>query len=106
MENVGLTILNQMKAINTQYLWSWGSHAYRIFTEGQFTSQLKPHLGGLVFRVQGRKYHGNVIITLEASDTYHIYYGQLRKGEIKIQAEQSDVYVEDLMDILDSFIET
>jgi hypothetical protein len=105
MENVGKTILQQMQAINRTYLWSWGSHAYKVFSEKQLTN-LKPHLGGLLFRVKGKKHQGNVIISLQANDLYHVYLGQLRKGEMKVKTELADIFVEDLMDVLDELVET
>jgi hypothetical protein len=105
MENVGQIILKQMQAINKPVLWSWGSHAYKTFKQTDLPN-LKPHLGGLLFRVKGYKHQGNVIVSLQSNDLYHIYIGQLRKGQMTIKSEHADIYVEDLMDVLDQLIET
>jgi hypothetical protein len=105
MENVGRTILNQMKTINQTFLWSWGSHAYKTFSSSNLP-ELGQHLGGLIFRVKGRKYRGNVIISLQGNDLYHIHLGQLRKGRLNIKTDLADIYVEDLMGILDELVET
>ena len=105
MEHVGQNILIQMKQIAPVYLMSWGSHAYKTFKDNQLPT-LNPHMGGLIFRVNGRKHKGNVIVSLQPNDLYHIYLGQLRKGEMKIKQEIGDVYVEDLMTTLDELVET
>jgi len=91
MENVvGKVVLSQMQILNKTYLWSWGSHAYKTFTESQL-SYLKPHSGGLIFRVNGRKHKGNVIVSLQGNDLYRVYVGQLRKGDFKVKHEIGDV---------------
>lgn len=76
------------------YIWmSWGMRSPVIEVKDK----------SLRFRVNGHHHKGTVHIVLDFMDTFTIYYTTLIKNQIvKIR---EGVYIEDLIDILDSDIE-
>lgn len=74
-----------------QRCWSWGAHAYRNVNRVC-----------LRFMVNGRHHKGHVYVHLEGNDTFTIYLTN-RSGVIKKRIE--DVYLEDLIDHIDSEVE-
>lgn len=76
------------------YIWmSWGMRSAAIEVENK----------SLRFRVNGHHHKGTVHIVLDFTDTFTIYYTTLIKNEIVKITE--GVYIEDLIDILDTDIE-
>lgn len=88
------TILQQIKAID---IWALGSWAAR---------DLKASGTSLFFRVNGTKLkYGWIEIDLnEGLDLYTVRAIQTRKGAIKNKGEISQVYAEDLVNVIDSFV--
>ena len=76
---------------NLQKVWSWGA---RNWTNVQGK--------GLAFRVSGFKFKGNVLITLNWADLFDVQFFNVR-GTLKDTIK--DVFVGDLIDILDERIE-
>ena len=102
---VGKTIYEQMLTLGKIEVWSWGSHAYKTFEEGQL-SELGNHLGGLMFQVDGQLFKGKVFVTLSPDDTYKISFGTLRAGKLKLKNSIEGIYVENLVYAIDSEVET
>ena len=73
-------------------VWSWGAHKWTIHKDY-----------ALQFTVSGRLHKGYVYVTLHASDTFTIYLTSNR-GNIKDQID--NVYIDQLIDVLDRAIET
>lgn len=79
---------------------SWGAHNFSASARGMY----EPHsLGGLVFKVQGRKFKGYVAILLMPSDTYTVKLIN-RLGET-VEAID-DVYFDSLTEIIDAKVES
>lgn len=104
--DVAKEILNQMVTIDRMMLWSWGAHAYKAIPPNNFKTPFGDHMGGLVFKVQGKKFGGHVAVILDPSDTYNIHFGRLVKGEFKESKPVArGMYVEDFVDYIDGEVE-
>lgn len=102
MKNVGLIILEQLK-YRPLDLMAWGSTSFQYFSDKHFTDT--PHLGGLLFTVNGLKFKGQVMIRLAPNDTYIVEIGQLVKGEWEAKIQKDEVYVDELHSIIDDLVE-
>lgn len=79
-------------------VWCWGAHAYGIL-DGKILS----------FRVQGRLFTGRVWIAVNGSDLFNIYFTGVQRSEngcYKVKDKIEDVYLEDLIEIIDRKVET
>lgn len=74
---------------------SWGSRSWTLRQVAGVTI-------GLQFRVSGHHHKGLVILTVNGLDLFDIYLTKLN-GEIKEKI--SDVYLEDLIDVIDKKVE-
>lgn len=92
--SVGETILKQIKALDKWALASWGAKDFVKSKEG------------IQFDVRGSKFRGRVIIALDKrSDTYTISLGKITKNlNWKEEAHIKNVFVEDLVNVLDQNI--
>lgn len=105
------TIRDQLKTIDWAALMAWGAKNFSAL-EG-VKGGIHPHLGGLHFKVNGLTFKGHIHITLNASDLYNIEGLTIRKkqnGEhYMVQRKRiflvKDIFAEDLVNTLDSFIE-
>ena len=105
------TIRSQLKEIDWAALMAWGAKDFSALPEVQ--GGINPHLGGLHFKVNGLTFKGHIHITLNGSDLYQIEGLTIRKkrnGEhYEVRRNRiffvKDVYAEDLVNVLDSFIE-
>ncbi len=61
--------------------------------------------GGLQFKVSGYKHNGLVLINLAFNDTYTVEAVKIRKGSVTICNVLKDVHADQLITVLDSFIE-
>lgn len=104
MENVGQIILNQLTTLGGTIIWCWGAHAYKTFSNQYFTDI--SHLGGLLFKVNGHLHKGHVMIRLATNDTYTISIGTFRNNEFKTKKEVSDVYFDQMVEVIDFMVET
>jgi len=103
--NYGKEIHNQLMH-NRVVVWSWGAHAYKTFTENDFP-EYGIHRGGLIFKVQGAKFKGHVMIVLTAADLYDVYFGHLRKGVFyKKLSSHLGIYCDQLHELIDTTVET
>ena len=112
---VAKTIMSQMKALDTMALWAWGAKDWVAIPAGEHKKATveagvyKPFVGGLHFRVNGLSFKGHIIITLNGSDLYDIVaitnYEMSARGSQKPKFAICDVYAEDLIYMLDGFIE-
>lgn len=91
--NPATTILSQLKA-NFMVFASWGSH--KLVDMGD----------GLKFTVKGKKFKGQVIIKLNADDTYTILFGQLTTEGWILKEVYEDVYNDQLHELIDEYVET
>lgn len=81
-----------VNAIRRNYkVMSWGAHAWTNIVNK-----------GLRFKVQGQKYRGWIILTVNGLDLFEIHYVN-RSMEIKETVK--DIYLEDLIDVIDRKIE-
>ena len=87
---VAKIILDQIKTIDRCALMAWGA---KQFVGTDDTIQFKT--SGMV------KWKGTVAITLNASDLYDVKFFKIRKFEITNEEVVSDVFVEDLVNVID-----
>lgn len=92
--NIAQTILSQIKTLDGRALWAWG--AKDLVNTGT----------GLQFKVGGlAKFKGQVLVKLNAADLYDIEFFKIRKGEVKVTNTFTDVFAEDLVDVIDSVVQ-
>ena len=96
---IAKTIQSQINAQSPMALMSYGANTFTSLTETD-----ERH-GGLQFKVRGHKLEGWVAINLAFNDTYTIETVKIRKGEAKVCDTQSDVYADQLIDVLDRMVE-
>ena len=72
--------------------WCWGAHAYTVYKDTM-----------LRFKVSGLKHKGHVYITLNGADLYDV---ALTTTKGKIKKVMTDIYFDDLFNLLDWEIET
>ena len=96
---IAKTIQSQINAQSPMALMSYGANTFTSLTETD-----ERH-GGLQFKVQGYKHKGWVAINLAFNDTYTIEAVKIRKGEAKVCDTQSDVYADQLIQVLDRMVE-
>lgn len=77
---------------NKVVVWSWGAHGW-----------IKMNGSLLRFRVRGKLHRGYVYVAVNGSDLFDVWITNL-KGEIK--ATQTDIYVEDFINVVDKMVET
>ena len=80
MQSFGKDIYNQLKVLGPRDLWAWGAEKYRVFDYNSYKSDLV-HKGGLIFKVNGLLHKKEVMIRVQANDTYNIQIGRLMKGK-------------------------
>lgn len=100
--NVGQTILNQLKSLDANSLMAWGSHKFMTLEKNQLINN---HLGGLLFKVNGLRHKGHVLILLNGSDLYDIRIGKFSKNIFTQKSILNDVFVEDLIFKIDDLVE-
>lgn len=99
----GKEIYNQLRTLGQTEMWSWGARSFKVFNEKNFTDI--GHLGGLFFQVSGHLFKGKVMIRLAGNDTYTIDFGTLRSGVFKSKKQITDVYFDQMVDIIDDYVE-
>lgn len=94
MTTVAKTILSQLRIIDPIALFAWGAK--------DFTDTGK----GLQFKTSGMTpYKGFVRINYnEGQDLYEIEFFRIRKLEVKVDKTVTEVYAEDMVGIIDSFV--
>ena len=91
--NVAKTILSQIKALDAWSLGAWGA------------KDLVALENGLQFKSSGMvKNKGIVQIKLNCSDLYDVSFGKVRKFEYKEIKKINDLFVGDLVDIIDEMV--
>jgi hypothetical protein len=83
-------LFSHMRNLNT--VFCWGSHNWAFYQNKW-----------LRFNVQGYLFKGHVYITLNWDDTFTIYF-TTSHGTIK--GIKENIYVDTLIDTIDSFVET
>lgn len=91
------TILAQIKAFDPFAMFAYGAKNLVIMP------QTEEYSGGLSFRVNGLRHKGAVEIALMFDDTYRVR--TYNRTLTKVKDEQHGVYFEDLVEVLDKFIE-
>ena len=104
--NVPQEIMNQIKTLGRIEMMSWGSHAFKAISDKMLVEDFGSHLGALSFKVSGRIFSGDVAIVLMPNDTYTVRLGRLVKGRFNTKQMFDDVYVDNLIDVIDSNVET
>ena len=91
---IAKTIMAQIKTIDRMALMAWGAKNF-IGSED-----------GIAFDVNGPKHRGRITIKLNDMDLYDIQAGHMNRRTFDwiVDAEESDVYVEDLVRFLDGII--
>lgn len=92
--NTAQTILSQIKALDPMALFAWGA------------KDLVNMSNGLKFKTSGMTtWKGWVYIKYnEGRDLYEIQFFKVRKAEVITDNEVEDVYAEDLVRTIDSFV--
>lgn len=104
---IAKTIRTQLMTLDKFATWAWGCKDWSGL------SATAGSLGGLHFRVNGKTFKGHVHITLNASDLYdieaktpsRINRKTMEQTGLKTKVTIKDVFVTDLIAMLDSFIE-
>jgi hypothetical protein len=105
-QHIAQTILEQIKALTPQMVfWSWGPSAFKAVSPNQILGINENYLGGLLFYVRGMKHKGHVFVSLALDDTYTVTVGNVVKGQMKIKKQVTDVYFDQLGEIIDELIE-
>jgi hypothetical protein len=92
---VAKTILTQIHSLDKWALGAWGAQ--------DFVSTNNP--SSLQFRVNGAKFKGKVVIHLNGKDLYDIDFGVGKDLKWVSKHKEHDIYAEDLVKILDDYIE-
>ena len=92
--NIAQTILEQIKTIDRMALFAWGAKDFVNMGDG------------LKFKTSGMTpWKGQVYIKYNyGRDLYEIQFFRVRKAEIKVDKVLEDVYAEDLVSVIDSFV--
>ena len=102
---IAYTIRDQIKALDPWALMAWGvDQMSLIYAQNPASGMGDAHLGGLSFRHRGAKMKGYVWVCLDPSDTYRVYFYKGLSNSHLVK-EVRDVYVEDLVNVIDSEIE-
>jgi|GEM_PF-2889994 hypothetical protein len=86
---VAKIIQAQLLGISKAKVWSWGSHKWTVIENG------------LSFKCSGFLFTGVVSITLNPFDTYRIQFIKAKK----VIDEYHDVYFDEMVDIIDNYVE-
>ena len=106
-KEIAQIIRQQLIGMNMMATWAWGCKDWSALPADTGS------LGGLHFRVNGKTFKGHVHITLNASDLYDIQAitpsrinrKTMEQTGLKTKITIQDVFVSDLINTLDSFIE-
>jgi hypothetical protein len=86
-------VAETVQVLNSRKTWlmSWGARTFQNYDNK-----------ALIFRVSGRHFKGNVIITLSFDDTYSVTFASTQWNE---KERFTNVYVDQLTELLDCKIE-
>lgn len=118
-KEIAETIRQQLIGMDRMATWAWGCKDWSAVPSAQHEPAARgklgfnKHLGGLHFRVNGKTFKGHVYITLNGSDLYDIKAvtplrvnrKTFEQSGGKLKVALKDVFVTDLIAMLDSFIE-
>jgi hypothetical protein len=91
--NTGTIIRDQIRAMDRCALMAWGAKDMTAIENG-----LRFKSSGMV------KKKGWVSITLNSMDLYDVEFGQAYKHEYKVRKNSENVFVEDLIEIIDGMV--
>ena len=105
---IAKTIRNQITAIDPYAFWAYGAKDFVALTEKREETLVS--LGGLSFRVNGLKHKGHVIINLMGNDTYTVRTWKIvmsgkNIGKSTMKEEREGVHFDELVAVLDEFVE-
>jgi len=104
--NIANTILQQLKGTTpAPVMWSWAARNWQAVGENTIKGLGHDYLGALKFNVSGHHHKGHVIISLALDDTYTVSIGHVRKGEMKPKKQVTEVYFDELGDVIDGLVE-
>ncbi len=92
-KEIANNIWNQMKAIDLNLVMCMGVNSPLVVENG------------LRFKVRGLTFKGFIEITLNGKDLYDIHCFTKRKEKVFTKHQLNDIYVEDLMPILEGIVE-
>lgn len=92
---IARTIRGQIFALDGMAWYAWGAKNAMGLDDG------------IQFDVKGLEFKGKVIIKLNGSDLYDITFGRMNRKtfEFDVEHETKDIFCEDLVEILDHYIE-
>ena len=103
---VAKEILKQIQYLTpTPVFWSWGASAFKSLPTDRTIGDINTERGALIFYTRGHHHKGHVLIVLTFMDTYTVYIGHQRKNNFKVKSKFTDVYFDELSDVLDTAIE-
>ena len=79
---------------NPSVYWSWG------------VTKIIRQKNTLTLKVNGKFFKHYVVITLGGDDTFSIRYVYKSKGEFKVKHEVHGIYFDELLQVIDNYIET
>jgi len=90
---IAKTILTQIKTLDPMATWAWGAKDMVALEDG------------LRFKTTGMvKNKGYVTVKLNGSDLYDVEFGKIRKYEYKELERAEDIYVENLVEVIDGMV--
>ena len=96
---VAKTIVDQIKAFDVTALMAYGAKDFVALTQDS------NRRGGLMFKVNGLRHKGWVEINLTWADLYQVKTSRIRKGERIYRDERDEVYFDELVTVLDAYVE-
>lgn len=90
----GKTILDQLIAMDKMAVWAWGSHKFIVIENG------------LQFKVQGPKTKKGAYIEIKVNgrDLYDVKLKRNVKKAIKVDSDVNDIFVDQLIDVIDHMV--
>ena len=101
------TIQQQLKAtVGIEVVWSWGQNNLLAIGEDTLKSwSIDNGLGGLMFTVQGHHHKGQVLVSLNGTDTYDVFICNVANGEFTVVEKSEGMYFDEFGDWIDRKVE-
>ena len=84
-------LVNAILVNHIEKVWSWGAHAW---------TKMNDYC--LRFMVHGHHHHGHVYLVVNGGDLFDVY---LTTSRGKIKDIMTDIFIEDLVDVIDRKVE-
>ena len=105
-EQVGQTIYQQLRGLDPMALMAWGAKDFVSFDNAMPIAgqNIGERGGGLMFRVNGPKFTGKIIIGLNFMDLYDVVAGKVVGTDFQTVKVVNDVYFDQLIEVIDGIV--